>query len=98
MIQISVVITDTFFLKQSRQKLLQLGGRFGTFDALKHSLHVAEHNSGVFIMFSFAMFSVSRETETVKHRFQELLCILKLGQESATDCFEAAPWKVPRLQ
>ena len=33
------------FLKQSRQELLQLGRRFGNFDALKHSLHDATHNS-----------------------------------------------------
>ena len=40
------------------------------------------------------MFSASRETEMLKHRFQELLCMLKLGQESASVCFEVAPWKL----
>ena len=32
------------------------------------------------------MLSPSREIKTVKHRLQETVCILKLGQESATDC------------
>ena len=33
------------FVKQTGQNLLQLGGRFDTFDALKHSLHHATYNS-----------------------------------------------------
>ena len=32
------------------------------------------------------MFSASKEIETIKHGFQEPLCIFELDQESGTDC------------